>query len=175
MDLSDKIRAVYRTDQRQAFRLLFDACREPLFLYAMHLLGDERAAEDVVQDCFVDFWAHDRIKTVSGDIVKYMFGAVHHCAHNHIRKRRRTAELHRRAGYSGTEFTDEPEREESPETTLLYRSIARLPTQQRRIFMMTAVEGMKYREVADRLSISINTVKTQLRRAVSALRRALTE
>lgn len=161
---------MYRTDEEGAFRLLFDSCRRPLFLFAMRILNDRRAAEDVIQDCFVDFWANDRIKSVSGDIVRYLFGAVNNASHNHIRKTVRMENLHRRTEGDRADFQPEPEHDDPARTERLYGCVARLPAEQQRIFLMIAVDGAKYREAADRLSISINTVKTHMKRALSSLR-----
>jgi RNA polymerase sigma factor (sigma-70 family) len=55
----------------------------------------------------------------------------------------------------------------------LRRAIARLPEQQRQIFLLTGRDGMPYREVAERLGISVETVETDLARALHSLVRAI--
>ena len=55
----------------------------------------------------------------------------------------------------------------------MYLAIETLPEERKRVLHMVCMEGMKYQEVADRLGISINTVKTQMGRAFQFLRRAL--
>ena len=67
------------------------------------------------------------------------------------------------------------EEESGKEIELLYRTISSLPDECRKIFLMACLEDMKYREIADALSISINTVKTQMKIALRFLREHLTQ
>jgi RNA polymerase sigma-70 factor, ECF subfamily len=55
----------------------------------------------------------------------------------------------------------------------LRRAIARLPEQRRQIFLLTGRDGLPYREVAERLGISVETVETDLARALHSLAKAL--
>ena len=52
----------------------------------------------------------------------------------------------------------------------LLDAIDRLPEKCRQIFMMSCVDGLKYREIASRMDISENTVKTQIKLAYKKLR-----
>ena len=65
--------------------------------------------------------------------------------------------------------------DEQAEIEILYLTINLLPPERRRIFMMVYAEGKKYKEVADQLQISINTVRTQLTRSLKFLREKLGE
>lgn len=175
MDISAEIRDLYRKDKREAFRLLFDTCREGLFLFSLGLVHDISAAEDVVQDCFADFWANDRMKNISEDTVKYLMGAVYHASLNHLRRNKRREALHEKFGTEDQGAPSEPDPEYVRRMGRIYEAVGELPQERRRIFLMIVVEGMKYQAVADRLGISINTVKTQMKRAVGALREAFGE
>ena len=55
------------------------------------------------------------------------------------------------------------------------RSVYELPPQMRRIFEMSRYEGLKYSEIATRLSISIKTVETQMGRAILKLKQKMKE
>jgi len=63
--------------------------------------------------------------------------------------------------------------DEQTEIDVLYFAINQLPPERRRIFMMVYAEGKKYKEVAEHLQISINTVRTQLSRSLKFLREKL--
>ena len=65
------------------------------------------------------------------------------------------------------------EEEAGQEIELLYRMINRLPDECRKIFLMAALDDMKYQEIADALQISVNTVKTQMKIALRFLREHL--
>ena len=66
------------------------------------------------------------------------------------------------------------EEDEGKEIELLYCTIGQLPDECRKIFLMASLDDMKYREIADVLNISVNTVKTQMKIALRFLREKLT-
>lgn len=176
MDVSSDIKRLYSVDRAQGMRLLFESYRYPMYFFALRLVRDEKIAEDIVQDCFVDFLEKDRIFRIRGDIDTYLFRAIYNTALNHIRKTRRSDDLHRKLEREQAEYTgDEPDRADAALVGKLYEGIGKLPEERRRIFLMIAAEGMKYRTVADQLGISVNTVKTQMKRAVRTLRELFTE
>lgn len=154
------------------FRQLFDIYYDELVLFANHLLNDPQAAEDVVQDCLVDFWVNKRFQILTGGLNKYLFQSVKHAALNYLRGSRRREQRHKQATRDGLFSNDRTEMEEE-EIEILYAAIHQLPEERKKIFMMVCLEGKKYQEVADILNISINTVKTQMGRAFQYLRSKL--
>ena len=85
----EKILECLKREERSAFRQLFDLYYDPLILFANHLLNNAEAAEDVVQDCFVDFWVNRRFEHMDTGIGKYLFQCVKHAALNDLRGSRR--------------------------------------------------------------------------------------
>ena len=152
-----------KKEDRSAFRELFDAYYDALILFANHLLNNAEAAEDVVQDCFVDFWISRRFEHLDGGIGKYLFQSVKHAALNDLRGCRRREKRH---ASLQQEISEE-------ELEVLYAAIRQLPEERRKIFTLICLEGKKYQEVADMLQISINTVKTQMGRSFQFLRKML--
>ena len=74
------------------------------------------------------------------------------------------------------EYIEEPvysEEEFEGECRKLYAEIARLPEQCRKVFELIVLKDMKYKEVADFLGLSVNTVKTHFARALKQLRSSL--
>ena len=161
-----------KKEDRSAFRELFDAYYDALILFANHLLNNAEAAEDVVQDCFVDFWISRRFEHLDGGIGKYLFQSVKHAALNDLRGCRRREKRH---ASLQQEISEEEEATETynEELEVLYAAIRQLPEERRKIFTLICLEGKKYKEVADMLQISINTVKTQMGRSFQFLRKML--
>ena len=71
--------------------------------------------------------------------------------------------------------TDNPDEEycHAELTALLDRTIQELPERCRTVFLMSKFDNLSYQEIAHILDISVNTVKTQMGRAFTALRRNL--
>ena len=168
----DDILTLMKEGQEKAFRSLFDNYYDTLVMFANYWLNDPEAAEDTVQECFVDFWVNKRFENLSSGLDKYIFASVKHAALNCIRSNRRREERHAVVAGNWREEGENVGLNEE-EIEYLYMTINRLPEERRKIFMMVCLEGRKYQEVADLLGISVNTVRTQMGRAFQFLRVAL--
>ena len=153
--------------------MLFETYFETLFLFSNRIVQDTEAAMDIVQECFVRFWQHKRILKVGDQLDKYLFQAVKFESFNHVRNTRRRSAIREKAAREISLVEEERFEKETDYFEQLYQAINRLPEERKKIFMMVCVDEMKYQEVADRLNISRNTVKTQLTRALSFLRKEL--
>lgn len=67
--------------------------------------------------------------------------------------------------------TEKLERRELREAIM--QAIGELPDKQREVFLMTEVDGLTYREIAERTGVPLNTLLSRKRYAVQKLRRAL--
>ena len=68
MGNNEEILLLFRKNEQQGFRLLYASFYDPLILFATQLLGDAEEAADVVQECFVDFWANRRFNSLRGSL-----------------------------------------------------------------------------------------------------------
>lgn len=171
MGKADAILELFEVDEKAAFQLLYDSYYETLVLFAHHVTGEPLAAEDVVQDCLVDFWVSKRYKTLSSGLDKYIFQAVKFSSLNYIRGTQRKKNLYIRVNQEKEEEESVPrEADETDVMEMVYKAIDLLPEERRRIFLMVFVDGMSYKDVAESLQISKNTVKTQLNRSLTFLR-----
>lgn len=169
----DDILILMKEGKECAFRYLFEIYYETLVMFANYWLNDPEAAEDTVQECFVDFWVNKRFENLSSGLDKYIFASVKHAALNYLRGNRRREERHAVVAGNWKEDGGEVAELNEEEIEYLYMTINRLPEERRRIFMMVCLEGRNYQEVADLLGISVNTVRTQMGRAFQFLRVAL--
>jgi RNA polymerase sigma-70 factor (ECF subfamily) len=149
---------------------LFHLYYKPLLVYAMHFLDSFDEAEDVVQEVFCLFWERSRREPFSGSSRAYLFSSVRNNSTRRVKEKSkypvdRVDDVEDLLSY--TEERAGREREE------LSRALERLPVQGREVFTLVVLEDMKYRDVADRLGISVNTVKTHLSRAMKQLRGSL--
>jgi RNA polymerase sigma-70 factor (ECF subfamily) len=171
-DYAERIRA----GDESAFRALFDTYADALLDFAFGYVSDAQVSEDIVQEVFVNVWRLRARLDPQLSIKAYLYKAVRNQALKYLRH----AKVARRAeGYLQDLYypamTSSPEEElhQAELTVLLDRTIQQLPERCRTIFLMSRFDGLAYQEIADILDISINTVKTQLGRAFTALRRNL--
>jgi RNA polymerase sigma-70 factor (ECF subfamily) len=169
-DATERIR---RGDE-SAFRALFNTYAEPLLDFAFGFVGDEQISEDIVQEVFVNIWHHRARLNPELSLNAYLYKSVR----NRALKVLRHAKVERSAeGYLQSLYytTDNPEEElyHAELTVLLDRTIRQLPEGCRTVFLMSKYDGLSYKEIAHILDISVNTVKTQMGRAFTAIRRNL--
>lgn len=151
----------------QAFNYLFTTRYEELCRFARAFVGLYSVAEDVVQEVFVRIWENGLRLTGSTSLDSYLYVAVRNGCVSYLRKHRSFHPLEEARGFA-EEFPDSPE-----ELKRIWLAVEALPLQCRAILRLVVLEEMKYQEVADKLGISINTVKGQLKKAYRTLREKL--
>ncbi len=152
---------IRHTDMESLYRFYY----RPLCMYALHFLGDEMAAEDVVQDCFIRFW--EKSKTSKIDHPKqYLFMMVRNASLDVLRRMPDNKE----ALEAAEKLMDEELREDSFIEARLWTAIDSLPDRCRRVFLMAKRDGKSYEQISDELKVSTNTVRNQVSKALRLLR-----
>jgi RNA polymerase sigma-70 factor (ECF subfamily) len=168
---------IARFDDQQAYRLLFKALYPYLYPFARALVKAKEPAEEVVSDVFIKVWEKRQDLGKIENLKVYLYVTTRHIAFNYLEKQRRNA----------TNPLDQVQTSElisvyiDPEQLLitsdmmhlLRKAIDRLPTKCRLIFRLVKEDGLKYREVAEVLNISIKTVENQVAIALQKLGNAV--
>ncbi len=145
---------------RKLFEALFHEYYVLLCDYARTYLEDVSEAEDAVQDVFVYLWNYRKSIVISTSLKSYLYSSVKHHALN-ILKHKAVARKH---SPLLIEFLENEEKEEYSETESerleqVRKAFGMLPDQCRTAFMKSCLEGKKYKEIAEEMHISVNTVK----------------
>lgn len=139
---------------------------------AYHMVKDEDIAMDIVQDFFLNYWRKRDVLQVRYDFKSYAVYAIRNTALNYLKKngKIKLMEVHQMEELIA--YTPEADgTEEERRKAALWGAINRLPEQRRRIFLLSNRDGLKYKEIATALDISINTVKTQIKLALQFMRK----
>lgn len=154
------------TTIEEAFRCYY----RPLCLYALHYLHDTFHAEDIVQECFTALWERMDGGAAVTDAKSYLYIMVRNRCFRAVRQEcliDAEADLTDLA----ERFADEEEYEErSFIEARMWTAIDALPTRQREALLLCKRDGLSYNEIAQRLGISVNTVKNQVSKALHTLR-----
>jgi RNA polymerase sigma-70 factor (ECF subfamily) len=159
------------------FESLFKTHYSRLCSYANLFLNDPDAAEDVVQEVFFKLWKNRDEITINTTIKSYLFRAVRNGCMNVI------DHISVREAYKVVNEEDIKNAEGNPvdETIVseleerIRETIDLLPSERRKIFILSRFEGLKYREIADQLGISVKTVENQMYQALRFLREHLVD
>ena len=149
-----------------AFEQLFIRYRGPLYgFFRRRLQGDQRA-EDLTQETFLAvIRAADRYEP-RALVRTYLYGI----AVNLLAAERRT----RFQDSPPLDITPEPVRNDAPDAVLWVRqALAKLDDSEREILMLREYEQLSYAEIADLLSLPVNTIRSRLFRARMALKDCL--
>lgn len=165
-----------RLGDRKAFEKLFRELYKPLVAYAFRFVRDLAAAENIVQDVFLKLWQNRKSISITTSFEHYLFRSVRNHSLNQLDKSKVRAEYLRHQ--MENEQTPDDYSSFFPEPGLLDKielAISALPEKRQEIFRLAREEGLKYREIADRLKISIKTVEAQMTLALKQLRGSLKE
>lgn len=159
---------LWRAGNEKAYRVLFDRYFFKLYNYTLKFIPDKNISEEIVMDVMLAVWLkRDRLKT-NLSLSAYLYRSVKNRLIDHLRKQHvPTVSLDQTAVEPPSSFITDS-RLLHKELEGLYRtSLNRLPPQKKRIFTMSREEGSSYKEIADRLQLSKNTVENHM---VAALR-----
>lgn len=160
--------AACRRGNSDAFRVIVEANQRRALLFAARMVGSGAEAEEAVQAAFVRaFEKLDRFDA-SYPFFPWLRAIIRNECLRRLRRQGRELPL----GSAG----EEQARAASGESTLLLQQIAaRLPPEQWQLLQLKHVEGLRYREIAERLAIPIGTVMSRLHAARARVRTLLEE
>ena len=150
-----------------------------LCLVAEHIVRNHSDAEEIVSDVFVRLWNIREKIDITTSIKGYLIKAVHNTSLNYLERFRVIHKFTDSLNNSDYEFlawdSDYPlgQLYEKEIMNILEQGISELPDGCRKIFILSRNEDMKYSDIADKLGISVNTVKTQMKIALARLRENL--
>ena len=163
---------------KKAYEFLFREYYAALCHYAERYLKDQSLAEDVVAQVFCNLFIK-RKELVIQSIQPYLFFSVRNSALNQLRSRKNkteieeSSELHVLTGYDlkANDFISPILHREAEK--LLDDAINTLPPQCKEIFLLSRNERLSHKEIAIKMGISVNTVETQMSRAIKKLSKLL--
>jgi RNA polymerase sigma-70 factor (ECF subfamily) len=157
------------TDE-SAFEGFFKENYDAFCRFANGFTHDPDDAEEVVQNTFVKLWESRKTLVIGNHPKAYLFTMIRNACLNQIKHISIREEYKK---HNEQELQDTEDRSEAVHPTLqekIQSAIHKMPTQRTKIFEMSRFEGLKYREIADHLNISIKTVENHMGSAMKDLR-----
>ena len=143
--------------------------------YARVLTGDVNRADDLVQDTLARAWEKRQLWQAGSDLRAWLFTIMHNVHVNQFSVRRRElaeSSLDADDGpVAGWQIPVRATQSDRLELAEVLMQIGRLPTDQREVLMLAAVEELRYEEIARVQGVPIGTVMSRLNRAREKLRR----
>jgi RNA polymerase sigma-70 factor (family 1) len=175
--LLSEVKELSLSDDPRAISLLYKHYYQRLITFAGSIVKTREAAEEVVEDVLIKLWASKTGLSQVRNLKLYLFSAVRNQSLNYLEKELRfeTSDL------SPLEGSIIESSGESPLEHLILSEMSRafqiavesLPERCQLIFRLVREEGFKYKEVAEILNISVNTIDNQMAIAVRRICAAL--
>lgn len=152
------------------FEAIFRLHYNDLCNYALRYIQNKDVAEDIVQNFFITIWEKD-IKLTEENILPYAYTAIRNGCINYYK-----SELIRENFLN--EALEELEFQNEEEEPFLYKkevrlAVYKLPEKCRKVFLLKCIHDLKYKEIAEIMGISVNTVKYHLGEAFRMMREEL--
>ncbi|RYZ53371.1 MAG: RNA polymerase sigma-70 factor [Sphingobacteriales bacterium] len=161
-------------ETEKLFKQLFLDYYDRLRYYAFTIIKDENNAEEIIQNVFCRLWEkRDEIR-IKQATQAYLYRSVFNESMNLMKK-----EKLRTAYQAATSKQEDGIDAQNPDlkkmSAIAGEVVNSLPEQCRTIFQLSRMEDLKYREIAERLGISVKTVETQMSKALKILREKLAD
>lgn len=142
--------------------------------YSMRFVNNRELAEDIVQDLFCHVWENKKNLKIHTSLRAYLYRSTYHNSLQYIRKQSVHNQYEKFIEMSGSEsLRDDQAIEEIEIQYIIQKTMSSLPERCSKIFRMSRFEGLKYHEIADKLSISVKTVEANMGRALNVFRKSL--
>jgi RNA polymerase sigma-70 factor (ECF subfamily) len=171
----DLIKATGAGDHR-AFERLVKIYQNPVFDFIHRYLGDQYAAEDILQDVFLRLYQAAPDFEVRGKLSTWLFRVAYNLSMNEIKRRKRHRTLREALHSSAQVSTDQPAPDAVATKELEMKFTAameQLPENQKAAMLLRVNEELSYAEISEVLSVSISSTESLIFRARTRLRQLL--
>ena len=172
----DKTATVSTTSFKEDFNNLFNELYPSLVFYAQEYIEDLEVSKDIVQNVFVRYWSRFSESNQKVNAKNYLYRSVYNASIDFIRHN--IVEQKRMARYLYLNDTFEIMNDlviEDEMRSCIEKAKKNLPKKCGKIFYMSRDEGLSYKEIAEKLELSVKTVETQVSKALRVFRDQLSE
>lgn len=156
-----------------AFRKIFDTYRKPVYAYAIHLLKSESLADEIIQDVFLRVWLNKATVVQLGSFKAWLFTIARNRIFDILKIQAKETLLKQSLRTPAPSYETENRISDKEYELLLNDAISQLSPKQQLIYHLSRQNGLKHEEIALKLNISSNTVKTHLVHALRTIKKHL--
>jgi RNA polymerase sigma-70 factor (family 1) len=170
--LPDLLRQISEGRQT-AFRQVYELFYKRLFLFAFAIVKVRELAEEIVEDVFVKLWQKHTAAPAIQNLRVYLYTATKNTALNYLAKKAKESITepfdHIHIGLNGSAISPEQILITAEMFKKIGTAVEALPPRCKMIFKLVREDGLRYKEVAEILNISVNTIDTQMAIAVKRI------
>jgi len=157
---------------QRAFTTLYEFYHRKIYTFALSILQSESLAEEVVQESMLKIWVLGDKLTSIHNLDKYLKSIAYNLSIDLLRQKELAARTERAGSMNWKDEHNETEESILLNDTrrLLDEAVSLLPHQQRLVYQLAQVEGMKNDQIAEKLNIAPSTAQTHMKLAMRFVR-----
>lgn len=161
-----------RTGDEDALAALHDRYASVVYSVALRVLGDTTQAEDILQEIFIQLWRNpQRFDANRGSLGAWLAVIARHRAIDQLRRRRPETDVEDVIISIDTRLEQTTDRNMA--IAKVRAAVEHLPPEQRQPLELAFFQGLTHSEIASKTGEPLGTIKTRIRTALLALRKAL--
>jgi len=162
-------------DDFNAFTCLYEKYHRALYFFALKLSKNTHEAEELTQSVFVTVWETRQNINPEKSFSAYIFSIARNRFYDKLRKRITESCYADYILQQNIRMDNDVEKQIEDEELreIIKKLLQQIPERRREIFRLSRDENLSYRQIAEKLQISENTVDTQMRNALNFLRKEL--
>jgi RNA polymerase sigma-70 factor (ECF subfamily) len=170
----EQLFAFIQDGDRRSLEKLFERYYQRLCRFAFQLLGDRETCEEVVSDSFVELWQKREKLEITTSVRAYLFAIVRYQSYAEGKRTGNLVQMEELNEVDSIDL-DSPERHylKGELNDKIEQAIQQLPPQCQLIYRLHKKQGLKYKEVAATLNLSVKTVENHMGRALKLIKEAL--
>ena len=168
----DELLILLQKGNERAFTAIYERYHKLLYVLAYKYLKDNDTAKDAVQQIFLKLWESRSLFSIHINLRNYLYTMLKNHLLNEIRNNYTALEKNYELAQETIEYENEilSKLEEKEVTEQLYRAIDSLPEQKKAVCLYKLKDSLSNQEIAEKMQISIPTVKTHYSQAIKLLR-----
>ena len=166
----------FKADDMSAFDIIYRKYSKKLYRFAYSIIKVKPDAEGIVHEVFIKVWENRNRIDEYLSFESYLFTITYNTTISFIRKRvkeNKYIEYLKSIQNPSIQSKIIPEIEYKELKDKSEKIIGLLPSRQKQIYKLSREEGLTYKEIAAKLTISVNTVETHMERALKSIREKL--
>ncbi|MEN0048638.1 MAG: RNA polymerase sigma-70 factor [Bacteroidota bacterium] len=163
-----------KNGEESAYMHLVDQYYRRLYAYALTLINEHAAAQDIVQNVFTKTWQFRKKLDDRHSLQNFLFKSVYNEFVNAYKKNEANKNLYQKYYEVLQREVQEPDEQyHKGLVDLVVQEAEKLPPKCKKVFFLSKREGLTNAEISEYLDISIKAVEAQITKAFSALRKKL--
>lgn len=146
----------------EAFTLLFHKYTPKLFPFVFKLTRSEHLAQEMIQETFLRLWV-SRVDLVNIENPSaWIYRIASNLSINYLRNQNNRLRILQTLPIAGMQDTSEEKMDSKELEGIIRLAVNLLPEKRQEVYRLSREDGLSHQQIADKLNISINTVKNQI-------------